>query len=151
MLTTRKRSGEIGTAATLAGVGLFLIFTAVRMPLGTAVLPGPGVMPLAIGLALTATSAVLVAVTLKRRKGVSEGVQCGSPDILVAVAGLVWTSLFFEVLGFFLCLGVFLLALVLQFRRQGWKKPLAFAVLAVASAYWFFAVLLDVPLPRGPF
>jgi hypothetical protein len=149
MLSTSKRNGEIGVAIGLLAVSLFLGFTAYRMPLGTAVMPGPGVMPLAIGLFLGMTAAALLACVLQRPRKTEDRVHLGSRHILVAVLGLFWVSLLFEGLGFALCLGVFLLALSREFSRQGWLNPLAFAVLGVAGAYWFFVYLLDVSMPRG--
>ncbi|MBI5581444.1 MAG: tripartite tricarboxylate transporter TctB family protein [Deltaproteobacteria bacterium] len=149
MLSTPKRNGEIGVACGLLAVSLFLVFTAYRMPLGTGVMPGPGVMPLAIGLVLGVTATLLLFAVLKRPRKHADVVELGSRHILAAVLGLVWVSLLFEDLGFCLCLGVFLLALSREFSRQGWLKPLAFAVLGVAGAYWFFVYLLDVSMPRG--
>ena len=135
MLSTSKKNGEIGVAVGLLVVSLFLILTAYRMPLGNAVMPGPGVMPLAIGLCMGVTATVLLFSVLKRPVKSGDIVHLGSRHILVALLGLVWVSLFFEGLGFSFCLGVFLLALSREFSRQGWLKPLAFAVLAVAGAY----------------
>ena len=149
MRTASKRKGEIGVAIALVGAGVFLVLTAARMPLGTAVMPGPGVMPLGIGIGLAATAMALLASGGTHRKDASEEVRFGSRDILVAVAGLAWTSLLFEALGFFLCFGIFLLVLVKEFGRQGLIKSLIFAVLAAAAAYWFFGMVLDVNLPRG--
>lgn len=142
------KSGEIGVAVGLLAVSLYLIVTALRMPLGTAVMPGPGVMPLAIGLALGFTAAALLIVAL-RGAGKAAVVPMGGRHILVAVLGLVWVSLFFERLGFLLCLGAFIFALTKEFSRGGWLKPLIFAVLAVAWAYWFFVRILNVGLPSG--
>jgi hypothetical protein len=149
MLSTSKKNGEIGVAVGLLVVSLFLILTAYRMPLGNAVMPGPGVMPLAIGLCMGVTATVLLFSVLKRPVKSGDIVHLGSRHILVALLGLVWVSLFFEGLGFSFCLGVFLLALSREFSRQGWLKPLAFAVLGVSGAYWFFVYLLDVSMPRG--
>lgn len=149
MLSTSKRNVEIGVAAGLLAFSLFLVFTAYRMPLGTAVMPGPGVMPLAIGLVLGVTAAALLFSVLKRPGKHVDIVELGSRHILAAVLGLVWVSLLFEDLGFCLCLGVFLFALTREFSHQGWLKPLVFAVLGVAGAYWFFVYLLDVSMPRG--
>lgn len=151
MFTAGKRKGEIAVASALGGIAVFLILTAANMPLGTAVMPGPGVLPLGIGIGLAATAIALLVEALKRLRDASETVRFGSRDILVAIAGLVWVSLLFEALGFFLCLGAFLLALVKEFGRQGWIKSLAFAILAVATAFWFFGMVLDVSLPRGLF
>jgi hypothetical protein len=121
------------------------------MPLGTLALPGPGVMPLAIGVLLGSASVGLLFATQKGSPEDLDMVRLGSRHILAAVLGLVWVSLFFEGLGFFLSLGVFLLILSKAFSRQGWIKPLAFAVLGVSAAYGFFAKLLGVSLPRGLF
>jgi len=145
-----KRNGEIGVAVGLLAVSFFLVCTAVRMPLGTTVMPGPGVMPLAIGSFLGVTAALLLVSALRRRSHAEEAaVELGSRHILAAVLGLVWASLFFEVLGFSLCFGVFLFALSKEFTRQRWLKPLAFAAIGTAGAYWFFVHLLDVSMPRG--
>ncbi len=149
MPATSKRSGEIGVAVALAGVALFLIVTAARMPLGTAAMPGPGVMPLAIGIGLEGTAIALLAAAWKRSRDAPQRIRFGSRHILVAVLGLVWASLLWERLGFFLCLGMFLWALVKEFSGQGWIRPLAFAILATSAAYWFFGHLLGVSLPRG--
>ena len=149
MLSISKKNGEISVVIGLLAVSLFLVLTAYRMPLGTAVMPGPGVMPFAIGLVLGVTATALLFSVLKRHGKTVDVVQLGSRHIFVAVSGLIWVSLLFEGLGFSLCLGVFLLALSREFSRQGWLKPLAFAVLAVAGAYGFFVYLLDVSMPRG--
>ena len=149
MLSTSKKNGEIGVAIGLLVVSLFLVLTAYRMPLGNAVMPGPGVIPLAIGLCMGVTATALL-ISVRKRTGESvDIVHLGSRHIFVAVLGLVWVSLLFEGLGFFFCLGVFLLALSKEFSRQGWLKPLTFAVLGVSGAYWFFVYLLDVSMPRG--
>lgn len=149
MITVTKQQGETGMALVLLTVSFFLIFTAIRMPLGTATLPGPGLMPLAIGTALAFTSLGLLVVTLTRRGAKPGAVQLGSRDILVASVGLLWVSLLFEHLGFFLCMGVFLLILSREFSRGGWFKPMLFALLWVSAAYWFFVHTLGVSLPRG--
>ena len=105
-------------AVGLLVVSLFLVLTAYRMPLGNAVMPGPGVMPLAIGLCMGVTATALLFSVLKRPVKSGDIVHLGSRHILVALLGLVWVSLFFEGLGFSLCLGVFLLALSREFSRQ---------------------------------
>jgi hypothetical protein len=149
MLSASRRRGEIAVAGALGGIAFFLILTAARMPLGTAVMPGPGVMPLGIGIGLAATAIALLASALKGRGDAPGTVRFGSRDILIATGGLVWASLLFEALGFALCFGVFLLALVKCVGRRGWITSALFAALATAAAFWFFGRLLDVSLPRG--
>ena len=102
MITTTKRCGEVWGALVLLGVAVFLVVTGSRMPLGTAVMPGPGVMPLAIGILLGAVSAGLLLTGLRRVESGRDPVTLGSRHILVAVLGLIWSSLLFEALGVFM-------------------------------------------------
>ena len=41
-------------------------------------------------------------------------------------------------------------AIVLRYLGAGWTAALLTGVLSAAGSYVLFAVLLDVPLPRGP-
>jgi hypothetical protein len=41
-------------------------------------------------------------------------------------------------------------AVVLRYLGAGWTAALLTGVLSAAGSYGLFAVLLDVPLPRGP-
>ncbi|MCU0560647.1 MAG: tripartite tricarboxylate transporter TctB family protein [Desulfobacterales bacterium] len=151
MMAPTKRQGEIGTALVLLAIACFLIISAARMPAGTVALPGPGLMPMAIGVLLAATAAGLLLGQLKRRLPLEpETLPLGGRHLLVAAGGLVWVSLFFERLGFLICMGLFLLVLSKEFSRAGWFKPIVFALAGVFGAYWFFVVILGVQLPLGP-
>ncbi|MEW6262503.1 MAG: tripartite tricarboxylate transporter TctB family protein [Thermodesulfobacteriota bacterium] len=150
MLATTQKRGEIGVALALLGVAAFLILSSVKMPLGDISLPGPGFMPLALGILIAGTAFGLLFTSLKPRKGDPVIVRLGSRQIMVALAGLIWVALLFERLGFFICQGVFLLVLSREFSRRNWIAPLLFAVLGVLAAWWFFVRTLGVTLPRGP-
>jgi putative tricarboxylic transport membrane protein len=151
MLASTKRQGEIGTALVLLGTAFFLITSGARMPSGTVALPGPGFMPLAIGIFMAAVAGGLLIGKLKTPRGGSEIVNIGSRHFLVAAAGLAWTGLFFERLGFLICMGMFLLILSKEFSQGGWLKPILFSVVSILGAYWFFVRILGVQLPLGPF
>lgn len=152
MVAPTKRQGEIGTALVLLAIACFLIISAARMPAGTLALPGPGLMPMAIGVLLAAAATGLLLGQLKKPTPPElELVLIGGRRLVVAAAGLIWVSLFFERLGFILCMGVFQLILSKEFSRAGWFKPIVFSLASISVAYWFFVAALGVQLPLGPF
>ena len=125
-----------------------------RLPLarGTAARPGPGFFPLAVGVFGAGVALTWVATTLRRapvaaragpaadgrgRVGATVGLLAGYCRLLP------WT-------GYPLAAFLFT-ALLLRGLGGRWPAALAIGLAGAAASYYLFAVLLDVPLPRGVF
>ena len=116
-----------------------------RIPVGTADDPGPGLVPLVLGLAVAAfgvatalTAAWPPATPLERRR------------VLIVIVVIVAWVLALPHLGFTLTT---LAALLFLGRAHGsvavWRL-VAFAALTAGGATVLFRVVLAMPLPRGP-
>jgi Na+-transporting NADH:ubiquinone oxidoreductase subunit NqrB len=144
------RRGEMLVAATLLAAGLFFVWQAASLPLGTARLPGPGFFPLALGAALgLLAAAVLVRAFVDRTP--REPVPFGHRGVLVVMAALIGAAIGFERLGSYATLGLLMLILLLLVARTApWRAALGAAV-GIAAVWVVFRVLLGVQLPAGPF
>jgi hypothetical protein len=141
------RTGGLLAAALLAAVGAFFVSQALRLDLGRAELPGPGLFPFSLGAMLLACAAAIAHQCWRSRP--SELVQFGHRDVLITVAALAAVPLVFEPLGAPLALGLFAIAILVFVGRVAWPLALIAASLGMAGCWYFFSVLLGVELPSG--
>ena len=134
----------------LVVAGIYLAL-AVRLPFGTAARPGAGFYPVII-----AVFAVVVALTATasgfRRAPRAEAVELAAASrrrVAISVAALVVFCLILPWVGYPAAAFGFV-AVVLRYLGARWTTALLTGVLSSAGSYGIFAVLLDVPLPRGP-
>ena len=120
------------------------------MPFGTAAMPGPGMMPMALGVLLMLSSAGLVVLELKA-PATSEVVRLGNRHIALAVAAIVVSGWLFERAG--------LLLYVVAVPVRDARRAVAARLVAVAARRggrdasrrsYFFSELLGVMLPPLP-
>jgi hypothetical protein len=134
----------------LVVAGIYLAL-AVRLPFGTAARPGAGFYPViiavfAVVVALTATASAF------RRAREAEAVELAPASrrrVAISVAALVVFCLMLPWVGYPAAAFGFV-AVVLRYLGARWTTALLTGVLSSAGSYGIFAVLLDVPLPRGP-
>lgn len=145
---------RVVSLAVLAAAGAYLS-QAWALPYGTAARPGPGFFPTivavfacAVGLVMTAQAFRAPAAAgargapaaddeVRRRRVVSTVV------VLVAFCLLLpWVGYAPVAFGF--------VAVLLRRLGSGWRPALVTGALSAVASYYLFAVLLDVPLPRGP-
>jgi putative tricarboxylic transport membrane protein len=141
---------EIAVSIALLLLGACWTFEAARMPFGTAAVPGPAMMPLALGILLMLTSATLIVLELRSPVEV-ETVPFGNRHIATAVAAVLVAGLVFERAGFLITSTLFLFALLVTLSTLGWWRSLLASVAASIAALWFFDRLLGVVLPPLPF
>jgi putative tricarboxylic transport membrane protein len=135
-----------GLALLLASVGLAAAVEAWRsMPLGAADDPGPGGLPLVLGLAVAGLG---VATALTRTWPAAAPVERGR-GLAVAAAVVGW-ALALPWLGFEVASIVALGVLARAVGRVPVTRALLFALLTGGGAVLLFRVLLGMPLPRGP-
>ena len=141
----------------VAGAALYLT-QALALPFGTSARPGAGFFPVvvavlacAVGLIAAARAFTTAPVAWAPRATRPEGGESGARRrrVLGATAALVAFCLLLPWLGYPLSAFGFVGAL-LRLLGSGWRTALATAVLSAAVSHYLFAVLLDVPLPRGP-
>ena len=138
---------ELGVGVALLLLGVFAAWEGARMPQGTAALPGPGMLPVALGVLLALCSAVLIATSSKADERVAIGHRHVAAGLLmVLAAGLLW-----ERAGFLITGTLFLFVLLWTLSPLGWWRSLIAAAVGAAAARFVFQNLLNVVLPPLPF
>jgi putative tricarboxylic transport membrane protein len=139
---------------TLLGGGLFLT-QALALPFGVPARPGAGFFPAivagfacVVGLVATARAFVLAP-----RARAPRTIAALAPEqrnrVIVAVVLLVIFCALLPWVGYPIVACVFV-ALLLRRLGASWRGAVITGVLSALVSHYLFAVLLDVPLPRGP-
>ena len=134
----------------LVAAGVYLTL-ALRLPFGGAARPGAGFYPVIV--AVFAIAVALVAtVSAFRGAAVAEPVELDAPSrrrVVISVVALVAFCLALPWVGYPAAAFAFV-TVVLRYLGAGWTTALLTGALSSAGSYVLFAVLLDVPLPHGP-
>jgi hypothetical protein len=135
------------------GVGLLLSLWATRYSIGSLTLPGPGSLPLVLGLILILLSIILIA------RGILSSRVTGrdsSPLLLTGWKKGVYTvvilllgAFFFERLGYLLTFFHLIVFLMRGAGAQSWKRTVLVAICSALGVYLVFVRLLEQPLPLG--
>jgi putative tricarboxylic transport membrane protein len=142
---------EIGVAIVLLLLGAFATWEAAGMPQGTPALPGPGMVPMTLGILLVVSAAGLIAWRIKARPAEDEVVALGHRHITLAVTAILAAGFLFERAGFLITSTLLLFVLLWSLSPLGWWRSLIAAVGASIAARYFFQTLLNVSLPPPPF
>jgi hypothetical protein len=145
----RERAWALGF---LVASGAYLAAT-LFFPLGTIARPGPGFYPVGVGLFLCVAAAALAIGTLRGRpSGVGMSLSADArARVLTTVAALMGFCLLVPWLGYTACAFLFVTLVMRRLGDSGWTAVILTAVLSAVGSHYLFAVLLGVPLPRGPF
>lgn len=150
-VTTSFKRVEAAVVASLLLLGLFAIWQAMGMPLGTAAMPGPGMMPMALGILLALSAAVLIVWRVTTGPAADAAVVVGHRHVALAIVSIAVAGLLFERVGFLITSTLLLFALLCSLSSLGWWRSLLAAVIASIAARLFFQNLLNVALPPIPF
>ena len=132
-------------------VAAIYLTLAVRLPFGTAARPGAGFYPVIVALFAVAVALAATAGAFRGARG-AEAVELAPAArrrVAISVAALIVFCLVLPWIGYPAAAFGFV-AVVLRYRGARWTTALLAGVLSSAGSYGIFAVLLDVPLPRGP-
>ncbi len=140
-MATRDRWSALG----LAVLALGYLAAGRRYSIDTLATPGPGVFPLAVGLALLA-AAMWVLAAAGRGAPQARGADAPAPP-LAACAALVGYSALVPVAGFLPASFALVVVVARLMGLHGWWRPLALAAGVVAVARVAFVGWLGVPLP----
>jgi hypothetical protein len=137
------RERLVALAVLLTSGGYLL--AALPLARGTGARPGPGFFPFAVGVFLCAVSLAFV---------VASAAQALAPAargrVLITAGTLVGSCLFLPWIGYPAMAFLFVALLLRALGGRGWITIVATALVSSAASYYLFAVLLGVPLPRGP-
>jgi putative tricarboxylic transport membrane protein len=138
---------------------LFVVFSVVigfearKYPLGTIDNPGPGFLPLLLGVAM-AVMAVALAVRVWRN-GEAEAHRPFWPDkgglskVSLTFATILLFTALLEITGYMVNILFLFLILLRPIGRQKWVWSMAISIGATVVAYLLFDRWLMIPLPRG--
>ena len=136
----------------LVAAGVYLTL-ALRLPFGAAARPGAGFYPVIV--AVFAIVVAMAATASAFRSAPGAGIDADSLDaaarrrVVISVVALVAFCLGLPWVGYPAAAFAFV-AVVLRYLGGGWTTALIMGAVSSAGSYGLFAVLLDVPLPRGP-
>jgi len=136
----------------LVTASLYLVL-ALRLPFGAAARPGAGFYPVFV--AVFAIIVALAATVNAFRSAPAAGPNSVELDaaarrrVVISVAALAAFCLALPWIGYPVAAFAFV-AVVLRYLGARWATALLWGVLSAAGSYGLFAMLLDVPLPRGP-
>lgn len=137
----------------VAAAGAYLT-QALALPFGTAARPGAGFFPTlvalfacAVGLAMTARAFLTAAPAPAARVAAAD--RAARVRALATMAVLIAFCLLLPWLGYPLVAFGFVTALLSRLGSTT-RTAVLIGALTAAGSHWVFAVLLDVPLPRGP-
>jgi putative tricarboxylic transport membrane protein len=149
-VTVSLRRLEIGVAIALFVLGAFATWEATRMPFGSAAMPGPGMLPFALGVLLMLATAGLVVLELKSPARLPD-VTLGNRHVALTVAAILVAGLVFESVGFLVTSTLFLWVMLVALSTLGAWRSLLASIAASVAAWYFFQKLLGVNLPVLPF
>jgi hypothetical protein len=145
----RALNREHAAGIALAALGLYVAVAAREYPLGSVAEPGPGFLPLALGLMLAGCGIVLAigAFFAVPARPVS---FAELPHALVVLAALVAAALAMERLGFRATVALMLLFFLLAIERRPLPIAVPLALAFAGGTFYLINDVLRVPLPVGP-
>lgn len=133
--------------------GILISVWSTSYKIGSLTRPGPGFLPLALGLLLILLSLILLRQTQKAST-ITQRIASSSPPgrwKKVAFTGLILllVPFLFETMGYLLTIFLLIVFLMLGAELKSWKKTLFVAFFSALGVYLVFVLLLKQQLPRG--
>jgi putative tricarboxylic transport membrane protein len=143
-------------ALVLAGA-VFYLLQSVQLPFGSAARPGAGFYPVVIATFACVVGLVTTAVSFVGRRPeperatavVDPAASTRRRRVLITTAALLFFCVVMPWVGYPLAAAAFGVATLVGLGSRWWAAT-SIGVVSAAGSYYLFAVLLDVPLPRGP-
>lgn len=137
------------SAAGLAALAAAYLAASLRYPLDTLAAPGPGILPLATGVALLVLAGWLAIVPARGPDRAAQVRPPGrrAPLLMIGLLGLYAAGL--GVLGFLASSFALVLLAARLMGAPGWWRPAVLALGVTIVTYALFVIWLGVPLPAG--
>jgi putative tricarboxylic transport membrane protein len=148
-----RSTKDLVSGAVLAAFGVYVIIESARFSYLTEEGPGPGFLPLWLGIAMVGLSLCLVIINQRRAapKALAKpGAWSGETRALCAWLALMAAILLTPLLGFTLCLVLLTLFIVAVLERRSLRSALAVALGLGLGFHVIFVVVLGLSLPPGP-
>ncbi len=133
----------------LVAAGVYLTL-ALRLPFGAAARPGAGFYPVIVAVFAIVVALMATASAFRSATGAVavELAAAARHRVVISVVALVAFCLALPWVGYPAAAFAFV-TVVLRYLGSRWTTALLTGALSAAGSYVLFAVLLDVPLPRG--
>jgi putative tricarboxylic transport membrane protein len=142
-----------GVPLVLLVAALVYLSLALRLPFGAAARPGAGFYPVIVAVfAIIVALAATASAFRGARDSEADAVDLDAAArrrVVISVVALAVFCLALPWVGYLVAAFAFV-TVVLRYLGSRWTTALLAGVLSSAGSYGLFAVLLDVPLPRGP-
>jgi hypothetical protein len=134
-------------------IGLFFSILSATYPIGNLYRPGPGFVPLILGMLLIFLSLILFRKS-KRSRSLPIVAFSSSPGrwkkVAYTVLILILAACFVETIGYLFTIFLLVAFLMRAVEPQSWRATLLTAFSAALAIYLVFDLLLKQSLPRGP-
>lgn len=134
-------------------LGILFTFWSSSYQIGSFAEPGPGLLPLMLGILLILFSLILVARGVRAYRSPQTELALSLPGswkrIAYTLVVLVVATVSFEKVGYLLTIFLFMVLLMLWTEWRNMKKVLLTAVLTTLAVYLVFILLLKQPFPAG--
>ena len=132
-------------------ISVIFLVGALCMPIGQPNEPGPGFMPLFLGVIMVLISGGLLLQGFFRPEPTSSELMNRGSIIRIAlsVVGLVLYCVLLPFVGFFFVTFLFEIAYMKLFGVTKWRTILMVAITATLGAFLLFDTLLQIPFPKG--
>jgi hypothetical protein len=133
-------------------VSLIIVWQALEVKVGNYRVPGPGFIPLCVGLSMAVISitVILKATFLPNRQKLTLWLsRQATKRIGIVLGGMFLFSILFMNLGFPLSTLFLLILLFKGFEPQRWRVVIPLAIGLTVLTYLLFSVLLKCELPKG--
>lgn len=156
-IATEKKK-ELLIAVALGGFSIFYFLGSLKLKVGTLKNPGPGLLPLVIGVFLLFCTGIYIVQIWRafHKSNLEEGVQVRSPikiSSYIMIYGTLACALVYpfllEYFKFIIATTMVTFFLLFFLRPQKIFLTLTLAFLIVVFSFWVFAILLGVSFPSG--
>ena len=135
-------------------ISIAIFLGSMRFPYGNVHNPGPGFLPLWLGVVLGLLSILLLIrttlqhkETLLLRQVLAEKIRWGK--VLITVVALILYGVLMDDAGFLLITFLFMASLIRFVDPQPWKRVIGWALVGSVGSYLIFEVWMKLRLPKG--
>lgn len=139
------------SGAAFALFAALVLWESSKIPFGTLADPGPGALPMLLGIALLVCSVVVMAAGRSGERLYTIAWRPERRHAAAILGTLAFMALAMERLGYRITIFLALLFLTALVEKKGWIAGTIFAAAFSLGTFGLFHTLLHVQLPRGPF